>query len=279
MRLQRRISALALLLAMWALPALAQEFKIPPTPDHFVTDNAGALSGDTRGSLENELAAYEKATGHQIIVWIGDTTGDVPLETWTTNTAHQWRVGRRGHDDGAILFLFMKDHKIRIEVGYGLESSLTDADSYRIIQDVIRPKMRSGDVDGAVSGGVAAMLKTITPSYAGVTPPPAESETTAPPVVAGIVIAMFSVFGVFMLFIALMIVMRVIAAIRYGYLVLREGPKKAKADMKNWAFASGATGGFIGSTFSSGGGGDDFGGGGFSSGGGDFGGGGASGSW
>lgn len=279
MKLQRHISLLALVLAAWALPVLGQEFKIPPTPDHFVTDNASALSSDTRGSLESELSAYEKATGHQVIVWIGDTTGDVPLETWTTNTAHQWHIGRKGHDDGAILFLFMKDHKIRIEVGYGLESSLTDADSYRIIQDVIRPKMRSGDIDGAVSGGVAAMLKTITPSYAGVTPPPAETETTAPPVVAGIVIAMFSLFGVFMLFIALMIVLRVIAAIRYGYLVLREGPKKAKADMKNWAFASGAAGGFIGSALSSGGGSDDFGGGDFSSGGGDFGGGGASGSW
>jgi uncharacterized protein len=214
-----------------------------------------------------------------VIVWIGDTTGDVPLETFTTETAHEWKVGRKGHDDGAILFLFMTDHKIRIEVGYGLESSLTDADSYRIIQDVIRPRMRSGDVNGAVSAGVAAMLKTITPSYAAVSPPPSESETTAPPVVAGIIIAMFAIFALFMVFIALMIVVRVIAAIRYGYLVLREGPKKAKADMKSWAFASGAAGGFIGSALSSGGG-DDFGGGGdFSSGGGDFGGGGASGSW
>lgn len=279
MRLQLRIPVLVLLLAAWALPALAQEFKIPPTPDHFVTDNAGVLSSDTRDSLEKELAAYEKATGHQVIVWIGDTTGDVPLETWTTNTAHQWHVGRKGHDDGAILFLFMKDHKIRIEVGYGLEGSLTDADSYRIIQDIIRPKMRANDVDGAVSGGIAAMIKTITPSYAGVTPPPAETEHTAPPVVSAIVIAMFAFWGLFMVFIALMIVLRVIAAIRYGYLVLREGPKKAKADMKNWALTSGAAGGFIGSALSSGGG-DDFGGGGdFSSGGGDFGGGGASGSW
>ena len=96
-----------------------------------------------------------------MIVWIGQTTGDVPLETWTGETADHWKIGHRGRDDGAVLFLFIADHKIRIEVGYGLESALTDADSYRIINEVIRPRMRSGDVDGAVSSGVAAMLTTI----------------------------------------------------------------------------------------------------------------------
>ena len=112
-----------------------------------------------------------------MIVWIAQSTGDVPLETWTGETAAKWKVGRHGHDDGAVLFLFMHDHKIRIEVGYGLESALTDADSYRIINNVIRPKMRADDVDGAVSSGVAAMLTTITPSYAGVTPPPEASSS------------------------------------------------------------------------------------------------------
>lgn len=279
MNSQRYILGAVLLIAALTLPAAAQDLKVPPTPDHFVTDNAGALSSVTRGSLENELSTYEKATGHQIIVWIGDTTGDVPLETWTTNTAHQWRVGRRGHDDGAILFLFMKDHKIRIEVGYGLESSLTDADSSRIIQDVIRPKMRAGDVDGAVSGGVAAMLKTVTPSYAGVTPPPSESENTAPPAVAAIILIVFGIAGLFMIFVILMIIVRIIGGIRYGYLVLREGPKKAKADMKSSAFWGSSAVGFVGDAVSSGGGGSDFDSGGFDAGGGDFGGGGASGSW
>ncbi|HEY1867014.1 MAG TPA: TPM domain-containing protein [Candidatus Cybelea sp.] len=277
MKLQRSIPVIVLLMSAWTLPGLAQEFKVPPTPDHFVTDNADALSGSTRGSLENELSTYEKATGHQLIVWIGDTTGDVPLETYTTNTAHQWRIGRRGHDDGAILFLFMKDHKIRIEVGYGLESSLTDADSYRIIQDVIRPKMRAGDVDGAVSGGIAAMIKTITPSYAGVTPPPSETENTAPPAVVAILLIVFGFAGLLMVFVIVMIIVRMVGGIRYGYLVLREGSKKAKADMKNSAFWGSSAIGFVGDGSSSGGGGFDSGG--FDTGGGDFGGGGASGSW
>lgn len=272
-----RIAVVALLALACALPAIAADFKIPPTPTRYVTDNAGALSDSTRTSLENELRAYEKATGHQIVVWIGDTTGDVPLETWTGETAHQWRVGRKGYDDGAILFVFMKDHKLRIEVGYGLESKLTDATSFHIINDVMRPKMRSGDVDGAVSSAVAAMLTTITPSYAGVTPPPSSesSESNLPPAAA---IAIFVGFGLLMLFVAFIIIMQVVGSIRYGYLVLREGSTQAKKDMKRWLFWGG-TGFAAGSSGSWSGGGGGFDGGGFSAGGGDFGGGGASGGW
>ncbi len=134
---------------LYAAPAVAAGagFTIPPTPAHYVTDNANALSENARASLENELHAYENATGHQIVVWIGQTTGDVPLETWTGETADHWKIGRRGKDDGAVLFVFMQDHKARIEVGYGLESALTDADSYRIITNVIRPQMRANDVE------------------------------------------------------------------------------------------------------------------------------------
>lgn len=278
MNARSKIAAVALLALVWAAPALgAAGFTVPPTPDHHVVDTANVLSSDMRASVEDELQAYEKATGHQIVVWIGQTTGDVPLETFTTETAHEWRIGRRGHDDGAILFVFMKDHKLRIEVGYGLEGSLTDADSSRIINDVIRPRMRSNDVDGAVSGGVAAMLKTITPSYAGVTPPPESSESGSS-VGGGIAVAIFAIFGLFMAFVAFLIIMQVLGSIRYGYLVLREGSTKAKADMKRWWFWG--TTGFAGGMSSFGGGGD--GGGfdsGFSAGGGDFGGGGASGGW
>lgn len=258
MRLFIYIAAFA---AACTMTAGAAEFQVPPTPNHYVTDGSGALSSGTRTSLENELRAYEQATGHQVIVWIGDTTGNVPLETFTAESAHQWRIGRRGKDDGAVLFLFMKDHKIRIEVGYGLESSLTDADSYRIIQSVIRPRMQAGDVNGAVSSGVAAMLTTISPSYKNVTPPPMQPTTSAPGAQAWVVIAFV------VLFILFPIILQIIMMRRFGHMVTGRGS---------------STGGFLGGMMmgsSFGGGGGDFGGGGFSAGGGDFGGGGASGGW
>jgi uncharacterized protein len=270
-RVQRALCALVLALTALPVAAFAQGFAIPPAPDHFVTDNAGALSQSTRASIENELHGYQSATSHQVIVWIGRSTGDVPLETWTGETAGKWKVGRRGHDDGAVLFLFMHDRKIRIEVGYGLESALTDADSYRIINDVIRPKMRANDVDGAVSSGVAAMLTTITPGYAGVTPPPEASSSDES---SGVFYVIFGVlfFGFGMFF----VIMRIVRSIRYGYLVMREGSAQANRDMKRSAFWGA---GFVGGLTSGGGGGWGGGGGGFSGGGGGFGGGGASGGW
>jgi uncharacterized protein len=272
-----RLHLLAGIVLAFALcvPAFAADFTVPPAPTRYVTDNASALSGATQATVDAELKGYEKATGHQLIVWIGDTTGGVPLETWTGESAHQWHVGRRGKDDGAILFLFMRDHKVRIEVGYGLEGSLTDADSSRIIRDDIVPRMKANDPDGAVSSGVAAMLTTITPSYGGVTPPPA-AENVAPPVVSGAVISLFGLFGTFMVFIALVVVMRIIGRIRYGYLVMRKGAPAAKKEMKGFAFwdSSGSGSSSSGSSDDSSSSDDDF-----SSGGGDFGGGGASGSW
>lgn len=150
---------------MIASLVLAVALTAPPRPTEYVTENAGILSSTTVQNLDAELQRYEKATGHRIIVWIGQTTGDVPLEEWTVNAAQTWKIGRKGQDDGAVLFLFMQDRKIRIEVGYGLEGSLTDADSSRIINETIRPKMRAGDVDGAVQDGVDRMLLTITPSF------------------------------------------------------------------------------------------------------------------
>jgi uncharacterized protein len=265
------MAALVSLALFWPTCAAAQGFKIPPTPDHRVTDDAGALTSDTRASLENELQAYESATGHQIVVWIGQSTGDVPLETWTGDTAQQWKIGRRNHDDGAVLFLFMRDHKIRIEVGYGLESSLTDADAHRIIADDITPRMKAGDPNGAVSSGVAAILTTITPSYKGVSPPP-ESTSTGESTDAGTMVIVLV--GIFFIVLIFVIVIQVVRALRYGYLVLREGPTAARKDMRNWP----ACGGVLVGGISSFGGGDSDGGG-FSSGGGSFGGGGASGGW
>jgi uncharacterized protein len=246
-----------------SMPALAADFTVPPAPTHYVTDNAGALSTATRMTVDAELKAYEKATGHQVIAWIGDTTGDIQLETWTGETAHQWHIGRRGKDDGAILFLFMSDHKVRIEVGYGLEASLTDADSSRIIRNDIVPRMKANDPNGAVSSGVAAMLTTITPSYAGVTPPPA-AENTAPSNVSGFVLGLIGFFALLVLFFIVVAVM----------LAARKGGPAAKKERGSGFWSGGGGSSSSSGTDDSSSSDDDF-----SSGGGDFGGGGASGSW
>ncbi len=90
------MGGLALLLLCASAHAVADEgFTIPPAPNHYVTDNASAMSPGARAKVENSLRGYERDTGHQVIVYIDQTTGDIPLETYTIETSHRWRIGRR----------------------------------------------------------------------------------------------------------------------------------------------------------------------------------------
>jgi uncharacterized protein len=249
--------ALACALAPLAgIAARAADFAVPPRPQTELVDAAGALSQDTRTALENELESFESKTGHHVVVYIGQTTGNIPLETWTAQTAQTWKVGQKGKDDGAILFLFMQDHKVRIEVGYGLEGTLTDAASSQIIANTIVPAMKSGNVDAAVTGGVAAILNTITPDYKTLQPAPAADAGSDP--------GAFWI-GLIFIVVVVLIAIQVSRAAKRGH------------------FISGAGGAIVGSGIGSGGfgGGGGFSGGGFSGGsfGGGFGGGGASGGW
>lgn len=139
--------------------ARAAETPIPPTPTRWVTDSANFLTPDTARSLDARLAAYERATGHQLLVYIGQTTGGVPIEDWAVRAFKAWQVGRQGLDDGLVLFLFAEDRKLRIEVGYGLEGQVTDAQAARIINEIIVPRIQAGNSDEAVTTGVDALVR------------------------------------------------------------------------------------------------------------------------
>lgn len=153
-----RLGALAWLVCS---AASAAEVPIPPAPTRWVTDNAGFISEDTRRALDLKLQAYEQKTGHQLLVWIGHTTGDTPIEDWAAKAFKAWRVGRKGIDDGLVVFVMADDRKIRIEVGYGLEPLVTDAQSARIIREAMAPRIRSGDRDRAIVAGVEQLASAI----------------------------------------------------------------------------------------------------------------------
>jgi uncharacterized protein len=127
-----------------------------------VTDRAGFLSASAASALDARLEAFERETGSQVLVYIDRTTGVVPIEDFAVRAFEAWKVGRKGLDDGAILFVMADDRKLRIEVGYGLEPVVTDLRSSRIIRDVIVPRLQAGDNDAAVTEGTAALLGTIT---------------------------------------------------------------------------------------------------------------------
>ena len=136
----RSVAALLAVLA-FARAAAADETPIPPAPTRFVTDEAGLLSPATRESLDLRLEGYERATGRQVVVWIGRTLGDASLEEWSARTFAAWGIGRRGRDDGLAIFVFARDRKVRIEVGYGLEGIVTDAHASRIACSTRAPSM------------------------------------------------------------------------------------------------------------------------------------------
>ena len=119
------------------------------------------MSPGARGSLDSRLAGYAQSTGHQLIVYIGQTTGDAPIDDWAVRAFERWKVGRKGIDDGLVLFIMAADRKLRIEVGYGLEAQVPDAIASRVINDVIVPRIQAGDRDGAVTSGMDAVMMVV----------------------------------------------------------------------------------------------------------------------
>jgi uncharacterized protein len=139
----------------------AVETPVPPAPASWITDTAGFLSQAAAQSLDAQLGAYERSTGHQLFVYIGKTTGGVPIEDWAVRAFAAWKVGRKGLDDGVVLFIMTEDRRLRIEVGYGLEGQVSDVVAYRIINDIITPRIQAGDHDGAVAAGMNAVVQVV----------------------------------------------------------------------------------------------------------------------
>jgi uncharacterized protein len=160
LRLRRKLLVLCFLVSV-VLPMDAAEAPIPPVPTRWVTDTANFISPETVRVLDDRLSAYERGTGHQILVYIGTTTGDAPIEDWAVRAFEAWKVGRRGIDDGLVLFIMSQDRRLRIEVGYGLEGEVPDAIASRVINEVIVPRIQQGDPDGAVTAGIEALVGVI----------------------------------------------------------------------------------------------------------------------
>ncbi len=164
MKFRRSLRAAALFVVLAGVSAArlnAAETPIPPPPARWVTDTANFMSPGAQSSLDSRLAAYGQSTGHQLIVYIGQTTGDAPIDDWAVRAFERWKVGRKGIDDGLVLFIMAADRKLRIEVGYGLEAQVPDAIASRVINDVIVPRIQAGDRDGAVTSGMDAVMMVI----------------------------------------------------------------------------------------------------------------------
>jgi uncharacterized protein len=247
-----RIPLLALLLTgtlgLQAPELQAQGLDFPELTGR-VVDEADLLDRATEARLSEQLAAHEKATTEQLVVATLPDLQGVTIEEYGYQLGRHWGIGQEEKDNGALLIVAPNERKVRIEVGYGLEGRLTDAQSSVIINQVLTPAFREGDYARGITEGVAAMIRVLggepldTSATSG-----AQARGQAPEGPASILF--FVMFGI------------VMALVRGG---------------RGGLLAGMLLGGALGGRSRGGGGG--FGGGGFGGGGGGFGGGGASGGW
>lgn len=130
-----------------------------------VTDLAGVLTADQAAALESKLAGLERTDSTQVAVLILPGLEDEALEDYSMRVAEAWKLGQKEHDNGALLLVAMKDRAIRIEVGYGLEPTLTDARTSQIIRNDISPRFRAGDFYGGIDAGVSGIVASVRGKY------------------------------------------------------------------------------------------------------------------
>src|SRR5580693_6452583 len=156
----RSVAAVAPLCLASALAFAQALVPVPPLTGR-VMDLTGILSGSAVNQIEAELAALQARKGSQIVVLIVPTTHPEEIEQYGIRAMDQWKPGRKGVDDGAILLVAKDDRRVRIEVGYGLEGALPDATANRIIDETIAPRFKLGDYDGGVEAGVKQMIAVV----------------------------------------------------------------------------------------------------------------------
>jgi uncharacterized protein len=250
------LAFVALALSLTAIAAQADP-KFPPLTGR-VVDDAHVLSAQTVSDLTAKLADLEAKTGRQlVVVTLSDLQG-YDIEDYGYQLGRAWGIGQKGQNNGVLFIVVPSEHKVRIEVGYGLEPILTDALSSVILQEQVLPRFRSGDIEGGVTAGTDALISQLSldPASAQANVQKAEQQNRPHGSPLG------AIFGLIILFIVFSSLFR-----SHGggggmgwFLPMMVLSSMSRGD----GWGGGGGGGF---------------GGGFSGGGGSFGGGGASGSW
>jgi uncharacterized protein len=245
---------LACLGLMLAAPTVRAEIPASPSP-HYVYDEARWLGSAAFAAIDKRLQDYERESSSQMLVAIFQALPESgEIVDFSQRVFEAWKPGEKGKDNSAILFFFVNERKVRIQVGYGLEGALPDARCKQIIEEVIAPRLRAENRELAVAAGIEAMIAATKGEYQG-------SGRTRLDHGEGIP------FPVIILLVIILLVL--ISSQQHGEVVITRGGSRHGG----WGDGGGGWGG---GGWGGGGGG---GGGGFSGGGGRSGGGGASGGW
>ncbi len=159
-----RLAAAGWVAAVVAVGAAIAGAAAPPTfprPAGYVSDFAHLLDPAARSALDARLAQYDRMTGNQIAVAIFPDLGGVPTDSFAVRLEEAWKVGRRGKDNGVLLLVALKERQVRIEVGYGLEGRITDADAGAVIRQTIAPAFQAGRYAGGLDAAVDALIRLI----------------------------------------------------------------------------------------------------------------------
>ena len=233
---------------------------VPPAPTARLNDYAGLLTPADRQGLETRLTEGERVTGAQVAIAIFPSLDGESLEDFSVRLAEKWRIGQKGLDNGVILVVFVQERKLRLEVGYGLEAVIPDAETGRIIRDSVAPRFREGRYAAGLEAAVNAIFARIETRRTGAAQARPHAGRQWPVVGFGVLLA------VIMLILGM-------EASRSRRFIDRRGVTGGRGGWSAPVIFPGGWG--RGGGGSSGGGSGDS----FSGGGGDFGGGGASGDW
>lgn len=247
----------AAFLASLAVESQAAEV-IPPKPDRYFNDYAGVVSKSAALRFNEELAQFERETSDQVVVAIfPKMQSDSDIADYTQRVAQAWGVGQKERRNGVVLFVFVQDRKMFIQVGYGLEGALPDITAFDITEYKIKPHFSNGDYDGGIAAGIDSIFKAIHGEYKG------SGKTVAEEHRGG---GAWSIWFFIIFVIVLIVISRVLRRLGgWGYSSRGGGPVffPVGGGGGGWSSGDGGGGGFSG----------------FSGGGGSFGGGGAGSSW
>ena len=236
-----------------AAPLLSQ--PAVPVLQQRVTDFTNSLSYSEWRTLESRIKQFEDSTSNQIAILMIPSLDGGSLEEFSMSVFERNKIGQKGKDNGVLLLVAKDDHKVRIDVGYGLEGVLTDAATSQIIEKEIKPSFRRNDFYGGLMAGVNAIIGTTAGEYK--IEPRGRSGS-----IISIALALF-----FMGFMGAFVLP--MFSSRRRYLIHSSGSRYVSG--WGWPYSGFGGGGFGGGSFGGGGG--------WSGGGGMAGGGGASGSW
>lgn len=166
--LRKAFILFVLAFAVAAVPLFALD--VPPSPTRWFTDGAN-LVGPTEGDLLNKkLSDFEQSSGAQFIIYTFPSLEGESLEDFTIRCVERWKVGQKKYDNGLVFFVFAKEKKARVEVGYGLEGAVPDAIASRAIREQLAPAFQAGDYYRGLNGAADLIMARIKGGEAAVPP-------------------------------------------------------------------------------------------------------------